>query len=221
MNNVENQRVSIYIDAGNFFHLVLKKLKVRENDFDFEQLIQFLAVGRPVIREGKRFYVGTVREKRDNHETTLAMVHQTALFDRLIAIGGWKILTSKLKTRIERIVIDDRVVDYQRLLSLGINEVEYQRSREKGIDVKIAVDLMAGAIDNRYDTAVIISSDADLIPAIDWVRNKKGKKVEYVGFSISATEQRKETKPTNTLLYNSDFHRILSESDIRKFLKLS
>ncbi len=33
-----------------------------------------------------------------------------------------------------------------------------------------------------YDTAIIVSSDTDLIPAIKYARSK-GKMVEYVGFS--------------------------------------
>jgi uncharacterized LabA/DUF88 family protein len=53
---------------------------------------------------------------------------------------------------------------------------------EKGVDVHIAVDLLRGSYENHFDTAVLVSSDTDLIPAIHGVRNK-GKKVEYIGFA--------------------------------------
>ena len=53
---------------------------------------------------------------------------------------------------------------------------------EKGVDVKIAVDLLVGAYENFYDTAIIISSDTDLVPAIGKVRSL-GKEVEYIGFA--------------------------------------
>lgn len=41
------------------------------------------------------------------------------------------------------------------------------RAEEKGIDVMIALDLVLGAQRNEYDTAVLISGDTDLVPAID------------------------------------------------------
>ena len=36
------ERVSIFVDAGNFYHLVLKKLNLHELDFDFDGLASFL-----------------------------------------------------------------------------------------------------------------------------------------------------------------------------------
>ena len=54
--------------------------------------------------------------------------------------------------------------------------------REKGTDVKIAVDMIIGAVDDIYDTAVLVSSDTDLIPAVKYIKHK-GKRLEYVGFS--------------------------------------
>lgn len=38
---------------------------------------------------------------------------------------------------------------------------------EKGIDVKLAVDLIHAAMSQRYDALVLFSSDTDLIPAIE------------------------------------------------------
>ena len=53
---------------------------------------------------------------------------------------------------------------------------------EKGVDVKLAVDLLVGAYDNLYDTAIVVSSDTDLIPAMLKVKHL-GKSVEYIGFA--------------------------------------
>ena len=52
---------------------------------------------------------------------------------------------------------------------------------EKGVDVQIAVDILVGAYENLYDTALAISSDTDLLPAMAKVKSL-GKQVEYVGF---------------------------------------
>jgi|SRR3989344_1698408 len=209
-------KVQIFIDAGNFYHMVLRKLDCKEVDFDFDKLARFLAgENRMITDEGKRFYVGTVRE---GHESKEAMSNQTILFSELLK-SKWEIKTSKLRTRQEKIRIDYRVQDYQKLQKLGIKEIVYQRSREKGIDVKLATDLIVGAVDKKYDVAIVISSDTDLVPAVDWVRNRMKLKIEYVGFSISESEKHEATRPVKTLIYHTDIQRVLSEADIRPFIK--
>lgn len=217
------EKVCILIDSGNFYHIVLKRLGLQEADFSFEEFAKFLANGREIAKEGKRFYVGTVREKQDGHESKTAMENQTRLFSELTQAGNWAIKTSKLRTRTEKVKIDDRVTNYKGILKKGIQEIEYKKSREKGIDVKMAVDLMVGSIDSKYDTAIVVSSDTDLVPAIDWVRKRQKKKVEYIGFSVPyinpKTGADESTRPTKTLIYNSDVQRVLVESDIKPFIK--
>ncbi len=217
------ERVYIFIDSGNFYHLVLKKLKLHEVDFDFDRFAKFLANGRYIIADGKGYYVGTVREKGDGHESKTAMANQTKLFTELAKAGNWNIQTSKLRSRTERIKIDDRVNNFKEILKKGITEIEYNRSREKGIDVKIAVDLMGGSIDKQFDTAILVSSDTDLVPAIDWIRGRKLTRIEYVGFSIPFTSpitaRDESTKPTQALISHTDIQRVLVESDIRPFIK--
>ena len=106
-------RVQIFIDGGNFYHLALKKLGVRENDFDFDGFASFLANGREITERGKRFYVGTVREKEGDQRSKQNMAEQTRLFSAL-KNSAWEIKTSKLRNRIEEIVIDSRVKDYKK-----------------------------------------------------------------------------------------------------------
>jgi predicted alpha/beta hydrolase family esterase len=94
--------------------------------------------------------------------------------------------------------------------------------REKGIDVKLATDIIVASFDNKYDTAIIVSSDTDLIPAMDVVRHKNKKKIEYVGFSIPYKNKNGEedsTKPQSAMIRHSDIQRVLVESDLKKFVK--
>lgn len=81
---------------------------------------------------------------------------------------------------------------------------------EKGVDVRMAVDLLVGAYEDHYDTAILVSSDTDLIPAIIKVRTM-GKKVEYVGFSH---------KPSHALITHSDIRRLLTKEDINPFIRI-
>ena len=213
------ERVSILIDGSNFYHLVLKRLGIKEAQFDFDKFAIFLANGRLISVMGKRFYIGTIREKEGDIKTKEAMAKQTSFF-AMLKNSHWEIKTSKLKTRKEEIIIDDRVVGYEKLLKLGIKKIEFERLREKGIDVKLATDLIVGAIDNQYDTAIIVSPDSDLIPAIDWVRHRNKKKVEIIGFSIpNDNSSDNSTKPLISLIKKTDTQRILIESDLTPFIK--
>lgn len=211
-------RVQIFIDGGNLHHLALKPLGIQATEFDFDAFAVFLADGRTITEMGKRYYIGTVREKEGDERSKRAMGLQTKLFNELKKTA-WVIKTSKLRERTERILIDSRVVDHQMIKNKGITEIVYQRFREKGIDVKIATDLVAGALDDKYDAAILVSSDTDLVPMVDWIRFRLKKKIEYVGFSIpDASGEGNDVRPTQALISRTDVQRVLVESDIRKFL---
>jgi uncharacterized LabA/DUF88 family protein len=47
-------------------------------------------------------------------------------------------------------------------------------AREKGIDVQLAVDLVAGAVRGNYEVAILMSTDTDLKPALEFVRDLHG-----------------------------------------------
>lgn len=212
-------KIHIFIDGGNFYHLVLKKLKTNELYFDFEKFANFLANGREITQMGKRYYTGTIVEKEGDVKSKEAMSKQTTLFTAL-KNNHWEIRTSKLRKRIEEIIIDDRVTDYKKILEKGLYKIQFERLREKGIDVKIATDLIVGAIDNKYDIAIIVSSDGDLIPAIDWVRRRTSKKVEYVGFSIpDEKDEKNSTKPLVSMITKTDIQRTLIVSDLKPFIQ--
>lgn len=55
--------------------------------------------------------------------------------------------------------------------------VEVIKTEEKGSDVNLAVHLLHDAYQNRYDSAVIVSGDSDLLAALQIVKNDLGKPV--------------------------------------------
>jgi len=40
---------------------------------------------------------------------------------------------------------------------------------EKGVDIDLAVDMLSGAFEDRYDTAILVSSDGDFKPVVQAV----------------------------------------------------
>jgi len=81
---------------------------------------------------------------------------------------------------------------------------------EKGVDVKIATDLLVGAYENIYDDAIVISSDTDLLPAMKKVKDL-GKNIEYNGFGH---------QPTLALQTAATRSRLLVVEELKKFENL-
>jgi uncharacterized LabA/DUF88 family protein len=173
------ERVALYIDGGNFYQRLRDAGISRGVKLDYSVLAHFFARGRELV--AKRYYIGMVR----NHDQTLKS--QTL-------VDGQRKFLAKLEAQgylIERgrIVYDHKI-------------------REKGVDVKIAIDLIVGAIEDTYDTAVVASSDTDLIPAIKYVISK-GKKVEYAGFA---------GRPSLGMARESTLTVLLLPEDLQKFI---
>lgn len=72
----------------------------------------------------------------------------------------------------------------------------------------MAIDLVIGAMEDTYDTAILLSSDTDLVPAIKYIQSK-GKKVEYIGFSNSASFG---------LIKECDTQRVFGVADLTPFI---
>lgn len=66
--------------------------------------------------------------------------------------------------------------------------------REKGVDVRIAVDLVSLACDGELNKAILCSSDSDLQPAVKELRKRKVE-IIYLGF---------ENNPNKGLSYTTD-----------------
>lgn len=47
-----------------------------------------------------------------------------------------------------------------------------ERAEQKGVDVELAIDFIAGAIDRRYDAGILFSTDTDLRPALEFVAER-------------------------------------------------
>jgi len=177
----KKEKVAIYIDGNNFYkYLKDKEINLpRGVKFDFTKFVDFLAGERELI--SKRYYIGIARNT-DNTQKSKEIVSGQQKFLSIIRNEGFIIKQG-------RVMYDGGKI------------------REKGTDVKIAVDLVVGAVDDLYDVAILVSSDTDLIPAIRYVKYRK-KKLEYVGFAHA---------PSLGIQKYADLSRLLLPDDIEKF----
>ncbi|MBL7127702.1 MAG: NYN domain-containing protein [Ignavibacteria bacterium] len=65
-----------------------------------------------------------------------------------------------------------------------------KRSNEKGIDTTIATELLKLSFDNIFDIAILVSGDADFVPAVEYIQGK-GKQVILAGWKNSSFELKK------------------------------
>ena len=62
-----------------------------------------------------------------------------------------------------------------------------RRTVEKGVDSAIATDMLQQAWDNTYDSAVLMTSDRDFIPMVQFLQTR-GKKVMHASFTRGGRE---------------------------------
>src|SRR3989344_2919591 len=132
----------------------------RGKKIDFQKLIEELAGDRELVRA--YYYVAplNIEENEDKYWS-----HQRFL-DKLRQIPGFEVVLCTLK----------------KIKSCG--KYVYV---VKGDDVKMSNTLIMGAVDNLYDTAIVVSGDEDFIDSIKIVRERYGKKVENAYFSRSSS----------------------------------
>lgn len=178
---IKEEVVAVYIDGGNLYKR-LKSLGIpqQSNRFNYSAFVKYLVGNRNLI--SKRYYVGTVKNV-DGSEKAEKMVRSQQKFLDSIQKEGFEIKRGK-------IMYDGGNI------------------REKGVGVKLSLDLVIGAVDNLYDTAIVISSDTDLIPAIKYARKAKNKDIEYIGFGAS---------PSLGMIKESSIPRVFSNTDLFKF----
>lgn len=83
----------------------------------------------------------------------------------------------------------------------------YRTFEEKQTDVNIALHLFETALEDRFDTAIIVSGDSDLLPSIEAVKSSFPAK--RVGVVIPIGRHAEELK------HRCDFHIRMKEKHLR------
>ena len=155
---MNNQRVAIFIDGSNLYHN-LRRFDIKTR---FEDIIKRIETKREIV---DIFYYTALLDKSIDEKK---YKDHKRFLDKIKIIPNFNIVLCNLR----KIVLPDGSVDFS----------------IKGDDVYLATDLIKGSYENLYDIAIIVSGDADFIPAINLVR-KNGKKVINAFFPKSSSYQ--------------------------------
>lgn len=155
------KKVFVYIDGQNFYH-GLKDYKLDGKSFNFRTFAEELCARKTLVAIK---YFGA---KYPSSESLQRHNADDAFF---------KTLTEKLKIQ----VIEGRFQVLE--LKSRTGKITRRLPREKGVDVRLATELIIDAFHDVYDEAYVLSSDTDLIPAIKEVKKKfSDKKVVNFAF---------------------------------------
>lgn len=175
------KKILVQFDGSNFYNKVKKNsLEVHLTNYDYAGLVKELADGQSAQII---YYVGEIKKYSGNKKSERLYANQQSLFSHLRKQG----------IEVKRGYL---------LMSDG-------KFHEKGVDVQIAVDIVRGAIKNEFNICYLISSDTDLLPAIQTAKDEQ-KKIVYVGF---------ENFISRALSKNCSSYIILKKNQILKFSK--
>ncbi|MDP4009585.1 MAG: NYN domain-containing protein [Candidatus Shapirobacteria bacterium] len=146
-------KLLVIIDGSNFYH-GSKNLcpEVHLTNFNYRKLVE-----KVVGQKGMRilYCVGEIKRESGNKKAEGMYAQQQSLFYNL----------------------EQQKIEVYKGFMLK-SDGKYH---EKGVDVKMAVEITAGALKNEYNVCYLISSDTDIVPAILEAKVVK-KKIIYVGF---------------------------------------
>ena len=178
-----NQTV-LFIDGENFINKVeevLKSKNIKKNQTEiaslnfkklFDKPLQDFKVSRKI------FYAAKLHSHPDTKEKSAELIKAQR----------------KLKNNLINQKFEFIIAGNVRAQKIQINHRTKIIFREKGVDVKMAVDLIALSADEVIKTAILCSSDSDLQPAVQEAR-KRNVEVVYLGF---------EYQPNKGLMYTTN-----------------
>jgi uncharacterized LabA/DUF88 family protein len=196
------ERVTIFIDA-EYVIQSMRTLKAKPhiihigiNDIRWEKITQWLIDGR---MNKEILYYSSELDKYENPETHH---RQLEYLDRLrkimpnlqLRLGKMQKVKMKSDTTWSKIQESNHKIHHTWV--------------QKGIDVKLSTDMITKAVENTYDTAILIAGDSDFEDAVNFVK-KMGKRIELVTF------ERSDSGVMNSFAQNAHFHTKLSYQDGR------
>lgn len=155
-----NKKAIVFIDGSNLY-FKLKEFREKPNknlnllDFQFRKFSEWLVENNELVEI--RYYIGAVKRQINNSKSEKMYANQQKLLRRLqkqkVVVTMGQLIRHPDKTY-----------------------------HEKGVDVRLAVEMIRFARQNKYDIAYLVSSDTDLVAAVEEVK-AFGKTVQYVGFA--------------------------------------
>ena len=159
----KKERIVILIDGSNFYHSTAKMGKI----VNFEKLIKEL-IGKNRELVGVYYYVAPldINESKEKY-----WAHQRFL-EKLREIPKFNVVLCTLK----KLKVEGKYVYFV-----------------KGDDIKMSNELIIGAVDDKFDTAILVSGDEDFVDSVDIIKKRCSKKIGNAYFAKSSSYKLRKT----------------------------
>lgn len=151
-----NRRVTFFVDGFNLYHSI---------------------DGNPRLRKYKWLDLNALcRANLRKSEETVSILYFTSLavWDQSKVTRHETYIKALTATGVEtvygRFKKTDKVASIPNPTGLGYQRIPYKSWEEKETDVNIAIGILEGAFLDQFDTAVLVTGDGDIVPAIRAVR---------------------------------------------------
>ncbi len=152
----------------------------------FDKVLKDIKIDRAI------FYFARVREHPDTKEKSKNLIEEQRLLKTHLEKQGFEVMLSgRIRDQMEDGFLKKKVLVF----------------KEKGVDVKIAVDMVSWSCDEKVNSIILGSSDSDLQPAIQETR-RRGVECVYLGF---------EKEPNKGLTFTTDRTILIRNSEILEF----
>ena len=149
----QTKRAIAFIDGQNLFNAAKEAFGYPYPNYDPHSLANTICKQKGWALSAIRFYTGipdsTIDPKRHHFWATKLAVMGTR---------GIRTFTRSIRYENALITLPNGTITTKPV------------GREKGIDVRIALDIVRFALENRYDVAVVFSQDQDLSEAVDDIK---------------------------------------------------
>lgn len=158
------EKVVIFIDGSNHYHIIKEVVGDSDclSEFDFEKFIKYILRDRYLVRV--YYYTASLDKNyvapKGHKSGKETYAKQQQFFEKLRKIPYFELILCRMQKDIVN------------------GKIQYSVKED---DIHLAVDMVKLAYNGVYDTAILVSSDGDFVPAIEIVK-EVGRKVENIGF---------------------------------------
>ncbi len=147
------KRAVAFVDGQNLFHHCKDAFGYRYPNYDIQKLVECIVKAKAWNLTGVHFYTG-VPDAADNPGWNRFWTNKLAAMGR----QGISVFSRPLRYRNKSVKLPDGTTH------------TFLQGEEKGIDVRIALDIIGKAVRNEYDVALVFSQDQDLSEVADEIR---------------------------------------------------
>lgn len=171
---MNTQIVAIFIDGNNFYH-GLKDI-IGNTHIDYRKFADLLTVGKQLTRI--YYYNSPVDQAAYPEEYR----KQQKFFTYLHSVPRLCFNLGRLEKR--KVKLPDEI--YERVKDIVLKQT-ITTYVEKGVDTKLAVDMLMLAYKKMFDVAILVSGDGDFVPVVEGIQDL-GKEVINAYFQEKGRE---------------------------------